>query len=188
MNGADPDNAILRMARDEFDDWIEYGSKPPKFCDDLDSAEVTRMVDEGLVLYPTEEKPIGQDRVIEAGLVPQVVEDANISDDIEIDVVNDGPQTEAQGAHSQADESSFGGFEVHSTASTEEVAEMARMLVDGDLEVSVQEERKEIPASLEDGLSQAHPSRQDDANAAGPSVSDTGWTALAEPDESPASV
>lgn len=46
-----PSKAVLHMNHDAYDSWIGYSSqRGPKHCDELESAAVTRMVEQGLTI------------------------------------------------------------------------------------------------------------------------------------------
>ena len=129
--GTDPREAVLKMARDEYDDWMEFDPKTPSFCSDLNSVEVSRMVCNGLVLGVVEEpipeptpQPIGQWRP-----APQQAADGTAHHS-EADATHDASQEGSHEAPGHGDDSSIGPMDLHSNAGPEEVAEMTRMLVD----------------------------------------------------------
>lgn len=150
-NGVDPVEAVRRMARDEYADWIEYDPKAPKFCDDLDSVAVTEMLSAGLVLgAPPQRSP-----------QPGVDDEVKTEDQAPTRSLTRAPEGASgrfggdgdQGLHegrvregvaeSPRDRAVSGGDDpgrqgvvavagdVHSVSSTEEVAEMAQLVDDG---------------------------------------------------------
>ena len=134
QSGADTREAVLRMARDEYDDWIEYGSRAPNFCSDLDSAEVTRLVDEGLILggiegEDGENMPAGRSTELEAQEPPEG--EGGRREDMGVDGVSDVSQAGKPETHAGGDADPALRLETQSSASTDDVAEAARLLVDG---------------------------------------------------------
>lgn len=133
--GGDPREAVLRMARDEYDDWIEYRSRAPRFCSDLDSAEVSRMLGEGLVLGAAEKDPGALVLVSRSGELEAREErksEEGRKEGVKADGVSDVSQAGELEAHARGDgDLELGGVEMRSTGSTQEVAEAARLLVDG---------------------------------------------------------
>lgn len=187
-SGADPREAVLRMARDEYDDWIEYGSQGPKFCSDLDSAEVTRMVDEGLILGATiedeegENVPAGRSNKLEAR-EPQEGKEGR-GEDMGADRVSDGSQAGKPEAHGRGDaDFTRRDLETRSSLSADDVTEAARRLVD--------EQRGSVEATHENLTSRSsgrHSQREGRAVVAAEdeivaSKAAPGWTALSDNDD-----